>query len=424
VRPRRDRHPRLAILGPLEARLQDFDLVILGGLNEGTWPAEAATDPWLSRPMRTEIGLEPPERRIGLAAHDFATLAASRNVLLTRALKDSGAPTVPSRWLLRSLQLANGLGLNAQLASGGELLGWARRIDESEAELRAMRPSPKPPLHARPRMLRVTEIETWLRDPYTIYARHVLRLRILDPLDQEPGPAERGTAVHLALERFLTAHPDRLPEGALTRLLDLATAAFREKGASRAVLSLWLPRFARAARWFIDYEQARRAAVQRTVVEVKGSLEIPAANGPFTLVGRADRIDLWPDGSASILDYKTGSVPSDKQIRKLIAPQLPLEAAMLKAGAFADVKPVSVRDLIHVQLKGEEGNEGRECIAPVDGDAIATEALAKLQGMIREFDRESRGYTSRRMPFMVRDAGDYDHLARVAEWTRDTDAAS
>ena len=421
VRPRANRHPRLAILGPLEARLQDFDLVILGGLNEGNWPAEATTDPWLSRPMRKRIGLEAPERRLGLAAHDFATLAASREVLITRSLKDNGAPTVASRWLLRIRQLANGLGLAAQLASRNVLLEWTRTLDDGKRQRRAQRPSPRPPVHTRPRTLRVTEIETWLRDPYAIYGRHVLRLKKLDPLDQEPGPAERGTAIHRALEKFLSAYPTTLPEDALRHLLEIGQAAFREKGASDAVLSLWRPRFERAARWFLDYEKTRRSEVERTILEIDGRFEFAGAKGPFTLIGRADRIDVWPDGSASILDYKTGSVPTDKQIRKLLAPQLPLEAAMAKSGAFAGCTPNSIRELVHIQLKGDK-TLGQECIADVDANAIAADVLEKLYRMVVEYDREGRGYTSRRMPFMIRDSGDYDHLARVAEWTRETES--
>jgi ATP-dependent helicase/nuclease subunit B len=423
VRPRYNRYPRLAVLGPLEARLQDFDLVILGGLNEGVWPAEAQTDPWLSRPMRAKIGLDPPERRLGLAAHDFAGLAASRAVILTRSLKENGAPTVPSRWLLRIRQLARGLGIESQLGARQDVLDGARALDAAPRETRATRPSPHPPVTARPRALRVTEIETWLRDPYAIYARHVLNLDPLDPLDQKAGPAERGTAIHRALEKFLAEYPLHLPDHALTRLLEIGEGAFREMGASVAILALWRPRFERAARWFLDYERARRARLERTITETDGRLEIAGPRGPFTLIGRADRIDLWPDGSASILDYKTGQVPSTKQIEKLLAPQLPLEAAMLLTGAFVDLKPRTVRELVHVQLKGGE-TPGKECIAKIDPEALAAEARAKLEGFVRAYDSQARGYTSRRMPFKTTDHGDYDHLARVAEWSRETDGLS
>src|SRR5207302_1829665 len=188
------RHPRLAILGPLEARLQPFDVVVLGGLNEGTWPRSAAADPWLSRPMRERLGLESPERSIGLAAHDFATLAAVPDVRLTRALKVDGVPTVASRWLQRLQQLARGLGQEQQLSKGLPFAGYVQMFAVPDEQPKpAPAPGPRPPVSERPRELSVTEIEKWLRDPYAVYARRILRLRALDPLDAEVGPMDRGS---------------------------------------------------------------------------------------------------------------------------------------------------------------------------------------------------------------------------------------
>lgn len=420
VRPPYDRHPRLAILGPLEARLLHFDLVVLGGLNEGSWPAEAATDPWLSRPMRAALGLEPPERRTGLAAHDFATLSASPNVLLTRALKENGTPTMPSRWLLRIRQLAKGLKLEAALASGHDPLNWARAIDSAPREKRTVRPVPRPPVAARPRALSVTEIETWLRDPYAIYAKHVLKLKPLDPIELEAGPAQRGIAVHRAMERFLKAFPDVFPADALTQLIVLGDKAFAEAGAPATILALWRPRFERAARWFLAYEMERRRKIARSAVEVRGSLAVRPPE-TFTLVGRADRIDIFPDRAAAIIDYKTGRVPSHKQIREFVSPQLPLEAAMLMGGAFGELRASSVRELVHIKLSGA-GIAGEATSAELkDVNQTAKEALKRLNGLVGRYLAAAQGYRSREMPFRITDVGDYDHLARVREWSLATE---
>lgn len=416
VRPRFGGHPRLAILGPLEARLQSFDLLVLGGLNEGGWPAEAATDPFLSRPMRAVLGLEAPERRLGLAAHDFTMLASGPRVLLTRALKQDGSPTTASRWLLRMKQLAIGLKLADKFDARHALRDWARRLDSAAPEPRAKRPSPKPPVAARPRTLRVTEIETLLRDPYEIYARHVLRLKPLDAIDTEPGPRERGIALHKALERFLAEYPAELPpdsEAALTRLGD---EAFAQAGASSATLALWRPRFARAARWFLAYETARRGKIASAAVERSASMSIAAPGGLFTLKGRADRIDLYPDGSAAILDYKTGRPPSQKQMATLLAPQLPLEGAMLLHGAFEGLASQEIRELLHIYLPGGEP-AGKEEMFKGDATAIARLAYEKLASLIARYDDENYGYLSRAAMERRRDEGDYDHLARVREWT-------
>lgn len=415
IRPRFNRHPRVAILGPLEARLLDFDLTILGGLNEGVWPAEAASDPFLSRPMRKALGLEAPERRTGLSAHDFATLAANPTVLLTRSLKEAGAPAMPSRWLLRMTQLATGLGLAPSLAARDDILLWAREIDKRPREKRAQRPAPRPPVSTRPRQLSVTEIETWLRDPYAIYAKHILRLRPLDPLNAEAGARERGIAVHRVLEKFLRRYPDSLPTGALAELLRLGEETLVGSRASPALLALWRPRLQRALAWFFEFEWERRDGIASTAIEAKGEFRI-APSQDFTLRGRADRIDIYKDGSAAILDYKTGRVPSDKQIEELLAPQLPLEAAMLLAGAFEGVHASSVRELIHVRLTGGL-EEGELHIAKAEANAIAKEARERLARHAARYESPGQPYLSRAAAERIADEGDYDHLARVAEWS-------
>jgi ATP-dependent helicase/nuclease subunit B len=311
--------------------------------------------------------------------------------------------------------LAKGLGIESALDGRMDLHAWARALDDGPHEKRADRPAPRPPVAARPRTLSVTEIETWLRDPYAIYAKHVLRLRPLDAIDEEPGPRQRGNAIHAALERFLTAFPAALPPDAMAHLLRLGQEAFAEAGATEAVLALWTPRFVRAAHWFLAYERGRRNQITKSYVEVKGSLEIPARE-KFILRGRADRIDFLADGAASLLDYKTGRVPTDKQIEKPISPQLPLEGAMLLEGALGDHRAASLRKFIHVRLTGAEP-PGVECVAELDANALADKAITRLVERVARYDDPAQPYLSRVMPFRKSDEGDYDHLARVREWT-------
>ncbi len=417
VRPVYNRHPRLAILGPLEARLQDFDLVVLGGLNEGSWPRAASIDPWLSRPMRKAIGLDSPERAIGLAAHDFAALASSPAVILTRAVKSEGTPTVASRWVQRLVQLARGLGMDQQLSGADGLLDIARSFVEPGPVRHIERPAPRPPVAARPRKLSVTEIETWLRDPYAIYARRILGLDKLDPLDAEIGPLERGTAIHRALEIFLEKYPAALPPNAAFELVAIADDVFSALAVPKAALALWRPRFAQAADRFVREERLRRTVIARSFVEVKGELRLPGPAGEFLLHGRADRIDaIIDDGGGLILDYKTGVPPSDKQVRELLSPQLPLEAAMLEAGGFEGVPRMKPVGLLYVRFSGG--------VIPVDFHLVkedpadlAPEAVARLSGRIARFDDVTTPYLPRVLPYRADISGDYDHLARVREWS-------
>ncbi len=417
VRPAFGRHPRLAILGPLEARLLSFDTVVLGGLNEGTWPSAATADPWLSRPMREALGLEAPERAIGLAAHDFATLAAGPRVFLTRPLKVEGTPSVASRWLQRLEQLTRGLNLADRLNDRTDYPALAKLLNTPTREaVRMKRPSPRPPVAARPRGLSVTDIETWLRDPYAIYARHVLKLRPLDPLDAEIGALERGTAVHAALEEFLTQTATAWPDDAEAQLIAIADRTFAQAGIPKATLALWRPRFARAAHWFIAVEHARRAGIAQSFVERKGERAFAAVAGEFILRCRADRIDIFKSGGAAIIDYKTGNPPTKKQVRTLLSPQLPLEGAILKGGGFDGLAASDANALLYIRFSG--GADAGELRA-IDGDiaALITEAEEKLIARIAEFDDAETPYLPRVRPFRADAAGDYDHLSRVREWS-------
>ena len=410
VRPVYGRHPRLRILGPLEARLQSFDIVVLGGLNEGTWPGSVAADPWLSRPMREKLGFASPERAIGLAAHDFSMLAAGPRVYLTRALKADGAPTVPSRWLQRLTQLASGLKL--EFGETKPWLGHAAKLEAPGAYRPEKRPAPKPPVADRPRTLSVTEIETWLRDPYAVYAKHILKLTPLDPLDAEVGPLERGTAIHKILELFLKdwhGGPDEA-----TRLVAIADDVFREAGLTHATLALWRPRFVKAAHWFVGLERQRRATIAQAFLEIRGTRSFPAPGGDFVLRGRADRIDALKSGGAAIVDYKTGKPPTPEQVKAHINPQLTLEGAILEGGGFAEAGPLRPKDLVYIQITG--GREPGKLVPMTGMEEVVREAAEKLSRRIADFDDEDTPYLPRVMPFRTDTVGDYDHLSRVREW--------
>jgi ATP-dependent helicase/nuclease subunit B len=413
VRPAFGRSRAIAILGPLEARLQRFDLTILGGLNEGSWPPSTPADPWFSRPMRTVLGLEQPERRIGLAAHDFAGLSAGPQVLLTRALKADGTPTIASRWLQRLMQLTRGLGLEEKLNSPVDYLGLARTLSSVTPGPRLARPAPAPPLPSRPRRLSVTEIETWLRDPYAIYAKHVLKLRPLDALDEDVGPLERGNVFHRALELFVDRTPGPLPDDALAKLTGIAEEVFAQAQIPAAQRAIWRPRFLSAAQWFVGIEKQRRSGIIKSYLEVAGRMNFTAPGGPFLLTCKADRIDLLVGGGAAILDYKTGGLPEKKWMVSFLTPQLPLEGAILVAGGFDGLPVTEPQELIYLRLSG--GTKGGD-IKSYEG-AMAADAKDRLTQRIAWFDDPATPYYSRVAPQSAKSVGDYDHLARVREWS-------
>jgi len=419
VRPRYGLHPRLAIWGPLEARLQRADVMILGGLNEGVWPPQTESDAFLSRPMRQAFGLPPLEERIGIAAHDFAEGLAAPVVWLTRAARVEGAPTVPSRWLLRLETVLRAAGIEGDLTADGAPLQWRRMLDTPPRSewRRVEQPRPTPPVAVRPRRLSVTQIETLIRDPYAIYARFILGLRPLDAIDEAPDAAARGSFIHAALEEFLHAHPHALPHDAEQRLLHIGAAHFAPWHDRPGLRAFWWPRFERIARWFVETERARRHTLAQISSEISGTIQLPAPAGPFTLVAKADRIDRFHDGGLAILDYKTGTLPRMSDWHLGYAPQLPLEAAMAESGGFAGLAG-TVAALEFWRLTGGDPPGEIRPLAP-NADALRAlidGALPGLISLIARYDDPATPYAAvPRREFAPR-FNDYAHLARVKEW--------
>jgi ATP-dependent helicase/nuclease subunit B len=417
---------KVRILGPLEARLTSSDRVVLAGLNEGTWPPETRSDAWLSRPMRLALGLDLPERRIGLSAHDFAQLLGAPEVILTRAAKRAGAPTVASRFVQR-LAVVAGERWQAARQHGDKYLDWARALDRSGKPRPIARPAPKPPTAVRPTRLSVTEIEHWLRDPYTIYAKHILRLRPLDPIDTAPGAADRGTVIHGAIGDFTSAFAAKLPDDALAELLTLGAKHFAALDDFPEARAFWWPRFERMARWFAYWEARRRPRIEAVQAEIRGEIEIPLGERSLRLSARADRIERLGSGDYAILDYKTGQAPTARQVASGLSPQLTLEGAILRGGRFGGIAPgASIAALIYVSLKGgSPGGEEKVLEFPDSSpDAQADRALQKLTEVARRFEDPATPYRSReRVMWRARVYGDYDHLARVKEWSPSGGAA-
>lgn len=415
-------HPRLKILGTLEARLLGFDRVVLGGLNETVWPPQTKHDAFLSRPMRGALGLPPPEWRIGQAAHDFEQALGTRDVVLTRAQKSGGAPSVAARWLQRLAAVAGPDWASAQ-HSGAFYLASARALDAAPME-RRIAPAPAPKRDLRPKQLSVTDIETLIRDPYSIYARYTLRLQPLDPLGAEPGASDRGNIIHKAVAEFVEKHDPDAPD-ALEVLTALGRKGFEPFWSFPDVRAIWWPRFENIASWFIGWERARRAALRRTLTERKGKLAWTTAAGrEFTLSGRADRLDEFPDGRFAVVDYKTGVLPGHTEVQVGMAPQLPLEAAMLSEGCFEGAQGEAAQYL-YVQLTGRgEGGDLKEIkLQNTDPAAVAQAALRDLKKLIDRFENEAAPYHPGTHPkFRRRPNGDYDHLARFAEWLLAPDA--
>lgn len=425
VKPRAMSHPRIFIFGTLEARLQSVDTLVLGGLNEGVWPGATTGNPFLSRMMKTGIGLEPPERRTGQHAHDFEMASGTRHLIYSRSARQGTAPAVASRWLQR-LQALGGEELSGGLkARGKPYLDWAAALDAGESQELAVRPEPKVARALQPDSYSFSEVGRLRRDPYAIYARRILRLQPMDGFNSDPGAAERGTLYHRIVDRFIgEGHVAGYPAAAeaLRRIMD---EEFDLAQLPAHVDAVWRPRFADVAQEFLKWEALRRPGIEKSLTEVRARMALPALG--ISVTGVADRIDFLPGGKADLIDYKTGSNPSPSQARSLLDPQLPLEAAALRNGAFRGVSAREPGDLLYVRLRpghrfkpdvvnNENGRVSSSSEVKTAAD-LASDAVAELSRFVTVLQTGEQGFMSRLIPASARDyGGEFDHLARVSEW--------
>jgi ATP-dependent helicase/nuclease subunit B len=402
VRPPYGGHPRIFIWGLLEARLQRADLLVLGGLNEGVWPALPAPDPWLPPKVRSMLGMPTLEFRIGLAAHDFASALGAPEVLITRAKRDSRSPTVASRFLLRLEAISGGLPRDLVLER------ITRALDDPGPAKPVDRPAPSPAAEQRPDRISVTAVDRLKADPFAFYASAILRLRAEDPVDADHTARWKGEAVHKVFEEWLLhdeCNPDKLRARA-ERLLG-------NEAIHPMLRALWAPRLLEAIDWIADLERGNQARGRKPLkAEITGETSLAG----IIVHGRVDRIDRLPDGGLAIVDYKTGKPPAKKAIEAGFALQLGLLGLIGRAGGFEGVsgEPEAFEYWSLIRDRGSFG----KCVR-ADKDMETGEFLAHAY---RNFAEAAEKWLTGTEPFTAKlnpayaPYGDYDQLMRLEEW--------
>jgi ATP-dependent helicase/nuclease subunit B len=415
---------RISILGLLEARIIDHDCVILAGLNETVWPPEQAGDPFLNRPMRQELGLPSPERRIGQSAHDFSQLMlGSRDIVLTRAAKAGLTQTVPSRFWQRLQAVTPAPAWQGATARGSEKLALARHLTMPATSQPIARPEPTAPAELQPLRFSVTELEKLARDPYAVFAKRILKLGPIEPLIVTIGARERGQLFHDILAEFAGVYPQQLPTDARQTLMQIAQAKFAQFADEAEVMAFWLPRFGTLADMVIAWETQRRASLSQLHAEIDGRAQFELADGTLiTMTARTDRIEQRRDGTTAIVDFKTGNAPSNPEIDAGLAAQLTLQSVIAHQGGYPGIKAGWPDEAAYVSLKPhrqgrlkETTKRGEELVAQ------SREQLDELRIALSAYRAGARGFISRLAPKSIRDVGDYDALARVKEWSRGGD---
>jgi ATP-dependent helicase/nuclease subunit B len=420
--PEGGEHPRIVIWGPLEARLQRRDRMILAGLNEGLWPKQPRADAFLNRALRKQMGLSDPDQLIGLAAHDFAQMANAPEVILLRAKRVDDKPSVASRWVWRLRTLAAGgfqdhARAEAVLRPAPERdpLQWARALRHFEGAKAVEAPSPRPKReHRRLNDMSPSRATTLIRDPYADFGRRVLKLPKHRPVGDPIDARERGTAVHAAIEHHMKDQGLSLDQ--------LITDALVSAGASRDLIELERPLWIRAANRYLAWLDARAPRVRQVRIEVKGEHRVDSLAGPVVLRATADRIEFLDDGTLAIIDFKTGVPKNKKQVQSGLEPQLALEAAIAAKAGFGDLKAATVSELIYFQFSTSKAVMKEKNGQPLAFDDATTQdvanaSLAGLERLIAEFSKEETPYLSKPRAQFLWKYDDYDRLARRAEWT-------
>ncbi len=409
-------HPRLAILGPVEARMQSADRLILGGFNEGNWPPRPEIDPWTNGEMRRAAGLQPHNWRTGLSAHDVWMASCAPEVIITRALRDGDAATTASRWRQRFDAVTKALSIEGAVDRGQRWRDAMMAMTPVPVMVPVTRPRPAPPVAARPRRFSATEIDDWIADPYSLYAKRILQLRPQEDLDRPIDAALRGNLVHDALAAFLKDHPaGSLPEDALARLRATARRLFEPYWQNPTVRHFWWPAFETISAWFIETEVNRRATILESHAEIKGRIEVEAPAGPVIFTARADRIDRLAGGGLAVLDYKTGRAPTKAAVAKRRRTQLLVESVIAARGGFEGLDSAVVEAMEYWRLTGRSDEPAQRVDVRPD-DWSAEDDFDMLARLATDFDAPTTAYASLPDPAIGPAFPQYDHLARVDEW--------
>ena len=324
IRPNKKDSCRVCVLGTIESRMQTADVIILTGLNDGMFPATGYENAWLPRDIANKIGMPSPNRKVSLMALDFMNLSCGQDVYWLRSKNSGGTLTTESRFLSR-VRVAIG-----DIQTDNEILESVRKMDDVPYNPLDYSP-PTPPIDKSD--VYVTEIELLIHNPYAFYVKHILRLKPVDDYWVLPDARNFGIIVHDVIENARDFNASRL-------IAEMDARARQVLSDNSILFYFWHKRFCEIAPFVENFFKNKPIKYK----EVLGSVNIAGRN----VRARADII--W-DGV--VMDIKTGTPPTKKQLMDGTMPQLPLEAFIMQNNGFPlKMRDVSITPIIQfLQLK-------------------------------------------------------------------------
>lgn len=416
---KRGGHSRIRIFGLLEARLQTADFVILGALNEGVWPDGRDGDPFLSRPMREKLGLPTTETLIGRAAHDFVQAASAPTVLLSRSARRGGSPAAPSRWMVRLENLLAHREVLSKIDCTQTFRRWGDHLHRPESIEGVAPPAPKPSLAHRPKRYTVSDFEQLLRDPYSIFARKILGLRVWDPLAMDPTVADRGSFFHLCAEKFAQKYPSDLPGDLESSIQKIVKETFAAGRFEDRIWSDWIKSRENFTNFMMAFEKEVRRDGLLVGTELSGALTFSIGSIDVEVYGKADRVDRLSNKEISIVDFKSSEKSPTNAQQKNFSPQLFLLAMMVEKGRIEGVSDNKCGRIAFLNFRPPKGDSVFEEKSSIDGPDLQ-DALSSAERLVKDVLQaylvNEHPYLSQPRPEFCNEYGRYDHLARRAEW--------
>jgi len=376
-------HAKIQILSPIEARLLNFDFIVISSLNEGLFP-QIESENWLGKKIKKDLGVEKSLQKIGQNAHDFCNYLSNKSVVLSYCKSRNGAALIESPFLLKFKTIAKKL--DAKINNGDEFfkrLAAENNIPQLEISVA----NPKPAKDLRPQRFSITEISKLISNPYFIYCKKILQLKELDKIDYEAGYAEFGSFIHKALEEFI-----KNPK------TDNFAEIFAEYFTAKEAHLIWWPKFQRIFSDFLD----KNSQFQDSKNQVEEAVETRIGN--ILIRGKIDRMIFNEANEVEIFDYKTGTIAEKKDVISGLEPQLTIAALILLE------KQLQISSLNYWKLSPtSEGEIKKISKDKEEVEILIAAAESGLKKLFSYFESEENGY-------LATDNLSYDeyqHLARL-----------